>query len=258
MTTEPKRSTVPVWVVPVIVGVVVVVILAWILTSTLGANKAGEVTPPQSVPTAEAAPEEVVEEVTEEEVIDEELPDLSQFERRDPADVLAIGPVDAPVGMVVFSDYQCGYCAKWSTETLPEMVAQADAGNLRIEWRDINIFGEDSRRAALASYAAARQGAFLEYHDALFEGGQTRPAAQLTQEALVGLAGTLGLDTAQFAADMDSEQAAAEIDANQQLGMQLGVSSTPSFILGGQPIVGAQPTEVFIQTFDTALAAARG
>lgn len=256
MTTEPKRSSVPVWVVPVIVGVAVVAVLAWILTSTLGANKAGELTSPQSTAAAEAAREEVAEETVEEEVIEEELPDLSQFERRDPGDVLAVGPVDAPVGMVVFSDYQCGYCAKWSAETLPEMVAQADAGNLRIEWRDINIFGEDSRRAALASYAAALQGAFLEYHDALFEGGQTRPAAQLTDEALVGLAGDLGLDTEQFAADMASEQAATEIDANQQLGMQLGVSSTPSFILGGQAIVGAQPTEVFIEAFDAAFAAA--
>ena len=70
------------------------------------------------------------------------------------------------------------------------------------------------------------------------------------------MAGELGLDTEQFAADLGSEETAQVIAANQQFGFDLGATSTPIFILGGQPIVGAQPTEVFQEAFQSALDAA--
>jgi len=190
------------------------------------------------------------------EVQNPEQPDLSAAETRDEADLLAAGPVDAPVVLVVFSDYQCPFCARWSEQTLPSMMEHVDAGDLRIEWRDINVFGPASERAARASYAAALQGALWEYHDALFEDGERRSESELSEEALVALAGELGLDTEQFAADLGSEETAQVIAANQQFGFDLGATSTPIFILGGQPIVGAQPTEVFQEAFQSALDAA--
>lgn len=67
---------------------------------------------------------------------------IADIERRDPNDPLAVGPVDAPVVMVVFSDYQCPYCAKWSNDTLTVLENYVDAGDLRVEWRDVNIFGK--------------------------------------------------------------------------------------------------------------------
>lgn len=184
-------------------------------------------------------------------------PDLSgAAETRDEEDLLAAGPVDAPVVLVVFSDYQCPFCARWSEQTLPSMMEHVEAGDLRIEWRDVNVFGPASERAARASYAAALQGAFWEYHDALFEGGERRSADELSEEALVALADELGLDTDRFAADLGSEETAEVISANEQLGFDLGATFTPVFILGGQPIVGAQPTEVFEEAFPVALDAA--
>lgn len=180
-------------------------------------------------------------------------PDLTAIELRDEADPLAVGPVDAPVALIVFSDYQCPFCARWSTETMPTMLEHVEAGDLRIEWRDVNVFGPASERAARATYAAALQGAFLEYHDALFAEGATRSEAQLSDEALTELAGELGLDVARFTSDFGSEQTAAQIAANQQFGVELGVTSTPVFILGGQPIAGAQPTIVFEDAFQSAL-----
>lgn len=185
----------------------------------------------------------------------EQAPDLSQFELRSPDDLLAAGPVDAPVGVVVFSDYQCKFCAKWSSETLPLILDYAKEGKVRVEWRDVNIFGDDSERAALASYAAAKQGKFWEYHDELFADGKSRKGSGLSEKSLAKLAADLGLDTKQFTTDVKSEEAAKMIDSNAQLGLQLGVYSTPAFLVDGEPVMGAQPKSVFIDKIEAALAA---
>lgn len=185
-------------------------------------------------------------------------PDLSAQESRDPDDLLAEGPGDAPVVLVVFTDFQCPYCARWSHETLPVLREYVDRGELRIEWRDVNIYGENSERASRAVLAAAKQGKHTEYHDALFEGGEIRSERELSEESLVELATELGLDTEQFTADLHSEEVAATVDANAQQGIDLGAFSTPSFILGGSPMVGAQPTEVFTSAVDEALEKAQG
>src|SRR5699024_1153292 len=131
-------------------------------------------------------------------------PDLTDIERRDENDPLTAGPVDAPVGLVVFSDYQCPFCAQWNHDTLPVLMERAEAGELRIEWRDVNVFGDASVQASKAAYAAAMQDSYWEYHHALYPEGETRD--DLSQDALVSLAGDLGLDTRQFAADMASEE----------------------------------------------------
>lgn len=182
------------------------------------------------------------------------LPDLGDQEARDPGDLLAEGPVDAPVVLVVFSDVQCPFCARWSAETLPVLREYVERGELRIEHRDVNVYGEDSERAARASLAAARQGSFLEYHDRLFAGGEIRPPAQLSEEALIDLAAAVGLDVEQFTADLHSESVAATIAENAEQGIELGAMATPSFILDGTPMVGAQPTAVFTEAIDQALA----
>ena len=200
------------------------------------------------------APDESAAGQTPAEHSESEGPDLTQFERRDSEDLLAAGPVDAAVGLIVFSDYQCPYCAQWNQQTLPTMMEYAERGDLRIEWRDLNVFGPESERASYATYAAALQGKFWEYHEELYANGEKRSKSQLSEEALVSLAGELGLDPVQFASDMASDQTRAEIERNQQLGFSLGASSTPVFLLDGAPIMGAQPTEVFVQALERALA----
>lgn len=180
--------------------------------------------------------------------------DLSDIERRDPEDLLAVGPADAPVAMVMFTDFQCPFCATWHDQTLPELMPHVEAGDLRIEWRDVNVFGEASERAARASYAAAMQDEFMSYHERLFPDGETLPEAQLTEESLVALADEVGLGAAQFQQDMNSAEVAEQIASNAQEGLDIGAYSTPAFILAGEPIVGAQPTEVFLSAVDDALA----
>lgn len=187
-----------------------------------------------------------------------DTPDMSEQETRDPDDLLAEGPVDAPVVMVVFTDYQCQFCAQWSHESLPELREYVDRGELRIEYRDVNVYGDDSERAARAGLAAAMQDSHQEFHDHLFENGEIRSSEQLGEEALVELADELGLDTEQFATDLNSEQVVSTIDENAQQGIDIGAFSTPAFIIGGTPTVGAQPTEEFTQMVDEALAESEG
>ena len=180
-------------------------------------------------------------------------PDLSSAETRDPADPLAEGPVDAPVVLVVFTDYQCPYCARWTEDTLPALREHVDRGELRIEWRDVNVYGEDSERAARASLAAAMQGEHSAYQQALFAGGEIRGPGGLTEQALIDLADELGLDVQQFTEDLRSEQVARTISENAAEGLELGAVTTPSFVIGGIPSVGAQPTEHFLAQIDEAL-----
>ena len=181
-------------------------------------------------------------------------PDLSSAETRDPADPLAEGPVDAPVVLVVFTDYQCHYCARWTEETLPVLREHVERGELRIEWRDVNVYGESSTRAARAALAAALQGRHADYQEALFDDGEIRPARELSEEAMIARAERLGLDLEQFRADFHSEQVARTIDEHAAEGIELGVVTTPSFVLDGIPIVGAQPTATFNDQVEAALA----
>jgi protein-disulfide isomerase len=242
----PSASTtrVPAWLVPAAIVVVALVLLA--VSLVRGDDDAPAATP--SPTTSDGPVAEVVE--PEQQSID--------VARRQEGDPLAYGPVDAPVTLVIYNDFQCPFCAVWAEETEPTMMEYADAGDLRIEWRDINAFGPVSVRAAQAAFAAGRQDAYVEYHHALFAGGEKRPADRLDDDDLVALAGELGLDVEQFTADLDSPEVAAGVQANVDEAASLGVYSTPAFLLGGQPILGAQPTEVFVQAYEEALTKAQG
>ncbi|HIW63765.1 MAG TPA: thioredoxin domain-containing protein [Candidatus Stackebrandtia excrementipullorum] len=238
MPPKRRRKNQPSWLVPLSVAAVAVVLVTLVITLSQGETDASSSESPQASGQDSSS----------------ERSGLRAVERRDDADPLADGPVDAPVALIVFSDYQCPYCAQWSNETLPLMKEHVTTGDLRIEWRDINVFGEPSTRAARAVYAAALQGAFWAYHEQLFTDGDTRSEAGLEEQALIDLAADLGLDVDRFATDFASDTTIREVDRNARIGLELGVNSTPAFILDGKPIMGAQPSNVFTDALDTALA----
>lgn len=239
-TSTSSRSTGRSWVVPVAVVAACVALLAIVLFEPGGTTPAGTtVDDTADSPTAGPPPEAE--------------PPALELERRDPDDVLASGPVDAPVTLVVFSDYQCPFCAAWSQQTLPTMREYVATGDLRIEWRDVNIMSDVSEPAAIAAYAAALQDRFWGYHELLFPDGDVRPASELTEDGLVELAEGLGLNLGRFRDDMAAADTLAAIDRNAQEGLSAGVFSTPAFVLDGTPILGAQPTDVFVDAVEHAL-----
>lgn len=176
-----------------------------------------------------------------------------QAKRVSQTDPLMIGQPDAPVELVVFSDYQCPFCAHWSRETLPELLNYVDEGNLRILWRNVHLSGDAAERGARGAYAAALQNSFLEFHQALVQDGRGAADEDLTENALIDLAEGLGLDVARFTADMNSGEVATSIRSHAIDGQRQGVTRAPSFVFDGEFISGVKPTDVFITNIEAAL-----
>lgn len=179
----------------------------------------------------------------------DDQPSLSDLARRIPGDPLAIGRVDARVVMVEYSDFRCPFCGVFARETMPALRPLVDDGTLRIEYRDMPIFGKESQTAALAGRAAAAQGKFWEFYHALSAEAPERGHASLPLPELQRLATKAGVpDLDAFTRAMESQQDADKVQADTNEGYQIGVSATPAFLINDTPILGAQPTEVFLQT----------
>lgn len=183
-------------------------------------------------------------------------PDPMAVARRTPGDPLAVGKPDAPVTLVMFGDYRCPFCAKFSRDTEPELVDRyVSSGTLRIEWRDMPIFGEQSMLAARAGRAAAQQGKFWEFNRAVFAVAPERGHADLTESVLVDFAKQVGIpDLGGFSSALHSSAFDAPIALDLAQATTIGVPSTPAFVINGMPILGAQPTEQFVQAIDDAAA----
>lgn len=172
-------------------------------------------------------------------------------------DPLAVGPVDAPVVIVTYSDFSCTYCARFAQSTEPTLVDRyVESGRVRIEWRDYPYLREESTAASLAARAAAAQGRFWEYQRALFAEHQSSDGADFTPETLLGLATQLGLDTQSFADAITDPATLAAVQADRDEGLDVGVTGTPTFLINGVPMVGAQPVDAFVAAIDAALAVA--
>lgn len=183
---------------------------------------------------------------------------LARLGTRVPGDPLALGSLKAPVIMVEWADFQCPFCGQFARTTQPVLVRKyVDTGKLRIEWRDFPYLGPQSTTAAQAARAAAAQGRFWQYHDALYAHQHKVNSGALTSSYLVDLAGKLGLNTARFRADMTSPATARAVQSDLQEGTGLGINGTPAFLINGTPVMGAQPTATFEHIIDTALAHAR-
>lgn len=153
-----------------------------------------------------------------------------------------LGAPAAPVTMIMFSDWQCPYCSEWHRSTLPQLKERyIDPGRVRLVFKDFPLIAihPDAQLAAEAGQCAHAQGKFWEYGAVL-----TRSGASLDQAHLQAAAQEVQLDDAQFADCINTHQSAANITANVQAGITAGVTSTPTFIINGVILEGAQPLSV--------------
>ncbi|MFJ8310021.1 MULTISPECIES: DsbA family protein [unclassified Streptomyces] len=183
-------------------------------------------------------------------------PELEKLARRDAKDPLAQGRADAPVVMIEYADFKCSYCGKFARDTESQLVKKyVDNGTLRIEWRNFPIFGAESEAAARGAWAAGQQGKFWQFHAAAYAEGSKEKG--FGADRLKELAKEAGVpDEARFAADLDSDAAKAAVKKDQDEAYGLGASSTPSFLINGRPMAGAQPMDAFAQAIDAAAKAA--
>ncbi|TDU77348.1 thioredoxin domain-containing protein [Streptomyces sp. KS 21] len=183
--------------------------------------------------------------------------ELAKLARRESGDKLAAGRADAPVVLIEYSDFKCGYCGKFARDTEPELVRKyVEDGTLRVEWRNFPIFGADSEAAAKAAWAAGQQDRFAQFHAAAYADGAKEKG--FGQARLLELAREAGVpDLERFQRDMAGEAAAAALQKDQEEGYRIGVTSTPSFLVNGQPIAGAQPLDAFAAAIAKAKAQAK-
>ena len=159
--------------------------------------------------------------------------------RIEPGKAPAIGPEDAAVVVVEFSDFQCPYCRKAWNEELRQLIEERkDKVRFAIRHLPLEIHTE-ARGAAKATMAAARQDKFWEYHDKLLQQG-----GGLSRDVFIGIAQELELDLDKFKQDLDDPSIAAEIDEDVKVAVAVGVGATPAFFVNGRYVSGFNPGQL--------------
>jgi protein-disulfide isomerase len=123
-------------------------------------------------------------------------------------------------------------------------------GIVRYGYQHMAFLSPESRLAAEASECAAEQGKFWEYHNQVFT-NQAGEKSALGKDILKKFAADLRLDMAKFNGCLDSGKYTALVENETAAAQTLGITSTPAFLINGQPLVGAQPFEKFQQVIET-------
>jgi protein-disulfide isomerase len=160
----------------------------------------------------------------------------------------SIGSASAPVLLVVFSDFQCPYCKRFSS-TIKEVLKQY-GNKVHLVFRQFPLtdIHPNARQAAEASLCANAQGRFWEMHDLLFA-----DQSNLKDEDLKSRASKLGLDTAAFNACLDSKRYNAQIEEDQRAAAAAGVDGTPALFVNGRFLYGSRPFEDVAEIIDQEL-----
>ncbi len=158
------------------------------------------------------------------------------------------GNPKAPVTIIEFSDYQCPFCSR-AIPTLDRIKKEYGPDKVRIVFRDMPLPSHNrANPASLAAHCANEQGKFWEYHNSLFEN-----QAKLEDADLKEYAKKLGMDDGKFTACYDAKKHQGLVDKSRKEAEALGIQATPSFVINGTLLQGAQPFEKFKEKIDRAL-----
>ncbi len=157
------------------------------------------------------------------------------------------GPADAPVTVVEFSDFQCPFCHR--VQPVIQELRRRYAKQVNWRFKDLPLISihPGAQSAAEAARCAGEQGKFWEYRDALFQ------APQINREMHKGMAESLGLDSEPFLKCLQSEKYRDAVQADSQEAQDLGITGTPTFVIDGIVLAGAQPLEEFTRVIDSEL-----
>ncbi|HVU52707.1 MAG TPA: thioredoxin domain-containing protein [Polyangia bacterium] len=162
-------------------------------------------------------------------------------------DAPTLGPSNAKVTLVAFSDFQCPFCSR-AVPTLKQ-VEDTYKGKIRVAFKNMPLpFHDKAHLAAEAALAANEQGKFWEMHDKLFANQQA-----LDRPALEKYAEELGLNMSKFRAALDSGKFKERVDREAKEGNGFGATGTPTFFINGHILVGAQPFDAFKTAIDAEL-----
>ncbi|OSQ37182.1 DsbA family protein [Thalassospira mesophila] len=149
----------------------------------------------------------------------------------------SVGSADAPVTVVEFFDYQCGYCKRAFDDVMA--MADDDTRKIRTIFLELPILTPESVVAARAALAAQKQGKYLELHRAMMGS-----RGKLSNDRIDELAAGAGIDVAQMHKDMDSDDVKKELSRNSGMAKAIGVNGTPAFLINGTLVPGADMERV--------------
>jgi protein-disulfide isomerase len=166
------------------------------------------------------------------------------------------GSPDAPLQLVEYSDFLCPHCSTFATTIDSLSPDYIETGKLQVIYRNYAFLAPESVQAAQAAECALDQGSdkFWQYHDLLFANQGTGRSA-FSKSRLMKYAEQIGLDTASFRTCLNSNAKAAEVQSDLAEGNNIGVTSTPTWVLNGQIVRGSLSETDLRQLFDGLLAA---
>lgn len=159
----------------------------------------------------------------------------------------ARGAPDAQVVVVEFSDFGCPYCARFALETLPEIDREFIATG-QVRWQYVPfVMGmfPNGEEAARAAECAGDQEMFWPMHDHVYERQREWKSSREPEALFLSYAAELGLDDSTFATCFRENHPAERIAASNRVAADLGIQSTPNFLVNGRPVQGALPLDQF-------------
>lgn len=161
-----------------------------------------------------------------------------------------LGPSDAPITLIEFSDYECPFCQKWHVEVFSKL-REKYGDKIRFVYRDFPLYGmhPNAASAAESAHCAGEQDLYWEFQHLLFTGNKS-----LNRDTYVAYANQLSMDVPSFEQCVDDRRYQKDVEADYQYASNLGIQSTPTFFINGLAIVGAQPYQVFERIIEMELA----
>jgi len=162
-------------------------------------------------------------------------------------DAPSVGPENAKVTIIEFSDFQCPFCSRGANAVTE--IKKKYAGKIRVVFRQFPLsFHDKAHVASQAALFAHSKGKFWEYHDKMFANQNA-----LDRPALEKYAGEVGLKVDEFKKALDEKAFAPQVDADMKLGTGIGVQGTPSMYLNGKKVQNATDVEAISKMIDEAL-----
>ena len=158
-----------------------------------------------------------------------------------------VGEADAPIKIVEFSDFGCGYCRRFHTETFPTLEEDWIASG-KVQWKYVTYVSgmfPNGLQAAFAAECVGEQGAFEPMRTLLYERQQDWKNAEEPFAIFMEYAEETGVDVDTYQSCLDEDRRRSRVRSGVLTGARLGVRGTPSFLVDGFPLVGAQPMEVW-------------
>lgn len=168
-----------------------------------------------------------------------------------------IGSASATVWMIVISDFQCPFCKQWHDESWDAIRKEyVETGKIRVAYMNLPLgMHANAVPAAHAAMCASVQGKFWPVQDAMFRTQKEWSNLADAHPFFERLARDAGADVAALRACVKSGVMGPLIQSDEARATSAGAQSTPTFFVGSQPLVGAQPLAAFRGAINAALAA---